>query len=70
MISIRYDSKHWLHYVKPSIIELFARNWLELGLENRFIMWDNDVALGGEDTRTWGKGPGADPLTLYEQDEG
>ena len=49
MLSFKDREGEWIHYNKPWLVTLLTRNWFELGLHDRFIMWDDYDALGLRD---------------------
>ena len=46
MLSFKDRSGEWIHYNKPWLVVLLTRNWFEMGLDNRFIAWDDYDILG------------------------
>ena len=46
MLSFKDREGKWIHYNKPWLVTLLTRNWFEMGLDNRFIAWDDYDILG------------------------
>ena len=42
MLSFKDKDDEWHHYTNLSLITLLTRNWIEMGLRDRFIMWDDN----------------------------